>query len=582
MAGQELQTIKDRLDVVDLIGSYIQVKRSGTNYKAVCPFHNEKSASLMISPQKQIWHCFGCGEGGDIFGFMMRFENIEFKDALKLLADKAGIVLPEYSGASKQDDEERKLAVRINTFAAKFFHKLLHEPTGATAKKYLQDRGLSDETISEWQIGFSPDDYHALENELKKKGVAASDMIKAGVSVQSDRGIYDRFRGRVMFPIQDFFGNVVGFSARTLERDAKTAKYINSPETVAYHKGKVLFGFHQAKEAIRKSGEAVIVEGQMDCIQAHQAGFANTVATSGTALTFESLKKIRNLSDVVKFCFDADSAGVMATKRVGEIALSLGLKIKIIELPHGKDPDELIKTNPEAWKKSVANAVWFMDFYIKQGLSLYAFGSIEQKHYASTILKPLLQLIAEPVEREHYQSVISKDYGIGVAALQVNVKEAVSVEDVLAAKVTNAVPNQVLALEKQIAGGLIAVPEFAKSVQSELDPIDFLDPDIKGLVLAMSRASSVPDEFLELPLAKEVQFMVESQLAYLDNNTTALVYELQKSFYLHKLQGIKQRQQRLTQALKQAEQQGGTEEVLALGKEFSQLNALRMQYEAKL
>jgi DNA primase len=583
MADQVLQTIKDRIDIVDLISSYIQVKRSGTNYKAVCPFHNEQTPSLMISPQKQIWHCFGCGEGGDIFGFLMRYESIEFKEALQTLAAKAGVVLPAYNSNQKSDEEPRKLATRINNFAAKFYHKLITEPIGKSAHEYLIKRGLSVKTIRDWQIGFAPDDFHVLEKELLKKGVTPQDLVKAGVSVQSDRGIYDRFRNRIVFPIHDYFGEVVGFSARTMDATAATAKYINSPETVAYNKSRVLFGFHKAKETIRQLGSAVVVEGQMDCIQAHQAGFTNTIATSGTALTFDQLKAIKRLTDTVLFCFDADNAGIAATKRAGEIALRLGLKLKIIEMPEGKDPDELIKKDPGAWKAAVEQAGWFMDFYIKQGLREHPFGSIEQKQYVSSALVPLLQLLPDPIERVHYEEVISKDYGVATSLLKVVAPDLGRAQDQTVEKVINQLPsNPMLPLEKLIAGGLLTIPEFTVLVKPDLNSEDFTDPDIKQLVSYVVEGFGIPGEYFDLPLAKEVQFMVESQLEYLDNNSTALVNELLKSFHILKLHGIRARQEQLTVALKHAEQQGSTLEVQALGKEFAHLASLRMQYEAKL
>ncbi|MCC7356021.1 MAG: DNA primase [Candidatus Doudnabacteria bacterium] len=590
MADQVLQDIKDRIDVVDLIGSYIQVKRSGTNFKAVCPFHNEKSASLMVSPQKQIWHCFGCGEGGDIFGFVMRQENIDFKQALEILANKAGVKLPEYSGANKEDDALKQLITRINNFAAKFYNKqLVSETSGASALKYIKDRGLTDETIKDWEIGFSPDDFHTLEKELSKKGVEADALVKAGVSVRSDKGgIYDRFRNRVMFPIHNYFGDVVGFSARTMEADANTAKYINSPETLVYNKSKVLFGLYRGKEAIRQAGEAVVVEGQMDCIQAHQAGFKNVVATSGTALTSDQLRMLKRLADTVKFCFDADNAGMIATHRIGQLAIQLGIKLQIIVLPKGKDPDELIKSDKELWQKAVSEAVWFVDFYIEQGLKRYQFNTIEQKQYVSDFLAPILKLIPDSIQQSHYIRQVSQDYGINETDLQKTVgrvapSAAPSMpEEKVSHAVDSSAPSTTLALEKQVLGGLLVVPEFVSAVQSELTETDYSDPEIVEIVKTIINGQKPDEATLSSAIAKEAQFMVESQLEYLDNNTTALVFELQKSFYMLKLHGIKYRQQQITQALKQAESQGLTDQVKTIGQEFATLSAKRMEYENRL
>ena len=585
MADQVLQDIKDRIDVADLLGSYIQIKRSGTNFKAVCPFHNEKSASLMISPAKQIWHCFGCGEGGDIFKFIMRYENVEFKEALKILADKAGVVLPAYSQVSKQGDDKRKLYVRINTFAAKYYHKLLLEDARAEhALKYLLERGLTKETLIEWQIGWAPNDFHALEKELLKKGVTINDLVGSGVSVKSDRGdVYDRFRDRVTFPIVNYFGEVVGFTARTLEKDAQSAKYINSPETESYNKSKVMFGLYKAKEAIRRSGEVVIVEGQMDVISAHQAGFSNTVATSGTALTLDQLRAIKRLADTAKFCFDADTAGKTATLRAGQLALQLGLKVKNIILPSGKDPDELIKNSKDAWSEAVASAIWLIEFYIKEGLKKYEFNSIEQKQYASSALASLLKQVSDPVEQTHYLREVSQDYNISENDLKSAMEKASSVsieqESVVDHELDN---NPTLELEKQIFGGLLVVPEFLLSIKNELKAEDFKNEEIsKGVMAILEGQDIVSSDFLET-LAKETEFMVESQLEYLEGNKTALVIELQKSFYLLKLAGIKQHLQQITVSIKHAENNGQSDLVKSLGQEFNEFSLLRMQYEAKL
>jgi DNA primase len=282
-----LQEVKDRLNIADIIAGYIPIKKAGVNFKALCPFHHEKTPSLQISPQKQIWHCFGCGEGGDAFGFVMKYENIDFKEALKLLADKAGVKLPEYRPADPKEQSERELLLRINDFAARFYHEILiKNQLGAAALEYLKNRGLTEGTINQWQIGFAPEDFHVLERALAQKKVSAQDLVLAGVSAKNERGqIYDRFRGRITFPIFDYFGNAVGFSARILIDDGKSAKYVNSPETSVYSKSKILFGLNFAKETIRKQDEAVVVEGQMDCISLHQGGFKNVVASSGTALT---------------------------------------------------------------------------------------------------------------------------------------------------------------------------------------------------------------------------------------------------------------------------------------------------------
>ena len=269
--------------------------------------------------------------------------------------------------------------IRINNFTAKFYHAQLESPQAAEAKKYLADRGLNEQTIKNWEIGFAPDSFDSLIKALQAKQVTSQAALAAGVVAKNDRGnIFDRFRNRIVFPIRNFYGDVAGFTARVLPSgDEKTGKYINSPETPVYNKSKILFGLYEAKNLIRKADEAVVVEGQMDCITAHQAGFDNTVATSGTAMTEDHLRLIGRLTKNLKFCFDADSAGIAALRRAGEIAMTMGFRIKVVVLPKdAKDPDELIRTNPGQWRKAVADSIWFIDYYLDLAEHQYAFGSI--------------------------------------------------------------------------------------------------------------------------------------------------------------------------------------------------------------
>ncbi len=596
MADQVLQDIKDRLDIIEVIGSYITLKKSGANYKASCPFHNEKSASLMVSAPKQIWHCFGCGEGGDIFGFVMRYENIEFRDSLKLLAQRAGVELPQYNRAAKDaTPDESEALIRINDFAARFYHQSLLSPHGKTALDYLHSRGLTDGTIADWGIGFAPDDFHLLESALKQKGVTLEQMVRAGVSVKNDRGqMYDRFRNRITFPIKDYYGNVVGFTARILDDDtgqAQQAKYVNSPETPIYNKSKVLFGLHAAKEAIRKADEVVVVEGQMDVIMPHQAGFTNTVASSGTALTEQQLKQLGRLTKNIKFCFDADSAGLQATRRAGEIALQQGLRLKIIVLTDVKDPDELIRKGSGLWEKAVKEAVWFIDYYINRAANLHPSGSVEQKHYLSETVLPLLGYITDPVEQDHYVHSLSTDFLISEKVIRDELKKTASAQlaGVTSAQTSEAQFAQAdpatraqLSLEKQVLGGLLFSPEYVKFAQEQGLGDEMENPTLKQLanaaLLGELDQSAVNGEVL----AKEALFMVESQLDNLDNNELALMRELEKSLFLLKLASIKRRQQELTLEIKKLEKQNDNLGVEQLTKIFAELVGQRSNIEAQL
>ncbi len=585
MSDTTLQDIKDRINIVEFLGSYITVKKAGGNFKAVCPFHNEKSASLMISPQKQIWHCFGCGEGGDIFGFLMRYENIEFKEALKILATKAGVALPQYRAENKAESDEKEILLKINAFAAEFFHQImLKEPVAKPAREYLQKRGLKPETIKKWKVGFAPDEFHALEFALAKKKVGKEHLVKAGVSAKNERGqIYDRFRGRITFPIFNYYGEPVGFSARILAGDAKQAKYINSPETAIYHKGKVLFGLNYAKEAIRKQDEAIIVEGQMDCIAAHQAGFTNTVASSGTALTDLQLSALGRLTRNLKFCFDTDQAGVIATRRAVEQYLGKDFTIRIIVFSGAKDPDELIQKNPESWQTAVQNAPLFLDYYLEKSFEQFNPTSVQEKKKIAQELLPLLSRLTDPVEMEHYVNMLASKLETSVSALQAALNRLRKPDLSRTAPQTQHVTlitKPTSPTEKELLGALLLFEDFRQRVLEEAVIEDFESLEIRALLGPwFKRTGPLPPP--ETPLAKEGIFMVESQQA---ESPTPEAYrrQLDRSFALLRLNAIKRQQKSITLEIKRAEGAKQPAKVAELTKLFSQLAQLRVAYEKQL
>lgn len=603
MADNIIQDIKDKLDIVEVITSYIATKKAGANYKAVCPFHNEKTSSLMISPQKQIWHCFGCGEGGDVFGFVMRYENMEFREALQALAQRAGVVLPERSYEAGQVKKVTEDLIRINNFTAKFYHKFLTSgamtesasPAGE-AMKYLSNRGLNLQTIERWEIGFAPDSFDALIKALQAKDVSKQDAIVSGVVAQNEKGqVYDRFRNRIVFPIHNYYGDVAGFTARIISSgQTDTAKYINSPETAVYNKSKILFGLYVAKEAIRKADEAVIVEGQMDAISAHQSGFDNTVATSGTAMTEDHLRLIGRLTKNLKFCFDSDAAGLQALRRAGELAMKMGFKVKVIVLPEGaKDPDELINTSPGNWKKAVLEAVWFIDYYLQIAEQQYIFGSIEQKQYLTEQVLPLLQHITNPLEQGHYLRLISERFAVTENELRATIKgvSAVAVASSRDRREDVAKPvmiTQESIHEKEILGGLLVYPEYRAFVAEEGLPTNYISAGMQGIInsaLLNEPLSGGGGEELTPAmesLANEAQFMVESSLENLSNNELALMRELKKSFYLFKLAGIKKELQDATTAIKKAESLHDSSAIQQFSETFAELSSKRYALEQKL
>ncbi len=587
MADQIINDIKDRLNITEVIGSYIELRKSGTNFKAVCPFHSERSASLMVSPQKQIWHCFGCGEGGDIFGFVMRYENLDFRETLELLAERAGVALPAYSGPQKQADNTDDL-LRINSFAAEVYHRYLNTQTSAEpARKYLKDRGLTEQTIELWRIGYAPNSYDFLQKALTEKKISFDRMVAAGVASKNERGqSYDRFRNRITFPIFDYRGDVVGFSARILPGNSSdSAKYVNSPETAVYNKSKVMFGLNFAKEAIRKAGEAVIVEGQMDVIQAHQAGFTNTVATSGTALTEDHLRFLSRITKQLKFCFDADSAGLTATQRAGKLALQMGFAVKVIvmkpEEGSAKDPDDIIRTSSNLWQKMVKEAVWFVDYYLSQASKNFSDGTLEQKQYLNELVIPLLYYIKNEVEQDHYVKQLSQKFGISERVVRDSARQPK--ENIIVSSVPESRSGTVSVsiAEKQVLGGLLAFPEFLDWAQIQGLPIEAFNPALRGFV-AQSLSGQLTAQNTSDTLAKEAIFMVESGLDEVADNRDVYLRDLQKSANLIKLTHLKRQLQDLTIHMSKAQSSGDTERLNEYNRRFAALTTERIQLENQL
>lgn len=367
MAGT-IEQIKSRLSIVDVAGSYLKLERAGSNLKARCPFHNEKTPSFFVSPERDTFHCFGCNKGGDIITFVQEIEGIEFPDALRILADRAGVEISREDNSSKSE-KGRLLAVMAA--ATDFYQKELEK--NAPAKKYLAERGLTDETIRSFKIGFALDSWRSLYTYLQGKGFSPDEMERAGLVIKTDRGYYDRFRSRIMFPISNISGVVVAFTGRIFRLSdssklatAKTdeAKYVNSPQTLLYDKSRILYGFDRARVAIREAGACILVEGQVDLIMAHQAGTKNAVAVSGTALTENHLEAIRRLANKLVLSFDGDSAGLKATGRGLDLALNTGLDVRLIKLPGEKDPADLILKDPQLWLETVGNSKHIIDFYI--------------------------------------------------------------------------------------------------------------------------------------------------------------------------------------------------------------------------
>lgn len=410
MIGNPKEEIKGKVDIVDLISSYIPVKKAGTIFKARCPFHNEKTPSFTISPSRQSWHCFGCDKGGDVFAFIMEKEGLEFAEALKILADRTGVELPQWS---PHERTERLNLTEILEVGQDFFIKQLAGPAGEKCRAYLANRGLGGQILQDFGIGYASAEWDTLLKALRVK-FSEADIARAGMAIERAGGrYYDRFRDRLMIPLRNLHGTPVGFTGRILEGqwaskaaspEHDEAKYMNTPETPVFKKGHLLFALDRAKDSIRQLDHAILVEGNLDVVTCHAAGYTNVVAPCGTALTIEQLNLIKRFSNRVKFAFDSDTAGEKATVRSVEIGREAKMQMKIITIPEpgGKDPDECIRKAPEVWKSALKDARDAMDYFFDKAMAQVNLATPTGRGQMSTLLMPEIALLPTMVEQDFW------------------------------------------------------------------------------------------------------------------------------------------------------------------------------------
>lgn len=418
----DLELIKSKISVVDLIQEYLPLKKSGVNFKANCPFHNEKTPSFVVSPERGIWHCFGCDRGGDIFKFLMEKEGLTFPEALETLAQKAGVILKKNS--QNKNDANAKL-YQANTKAGQFFNYLLtSHALGKKALDYLKKRGLTDETIKTFQIGYAPKAWESLSKFLRKRGFSNKELIDSGLAIVSPKGCYDRFRGRIVFPLIDSRDRIIGFSGRVL--DSSVPKYINTPQTNIFDKGRFLFGLNLAKGVIREKKQAILVEGPLDMILSYQVGVKNIVATQGTALTQFQTELLQKHTEVIDLCFDADLAGDEAVRRGIEIAERAGFNIQVVKLDGGKDPGEIILKDSSLWQKASSEAVPIYDYYLSSLERRYDLKSAFEKRKAFSEVAPIWRKIPDSVTKEYYTEKLSALLQIKVDLIREEVNKPIS------------------------------------------------------------------------------------------------------------------------------------------------------------
>jgi DNA primase len=402
-----IDEVKQKIDIIDIIGQHITLTKSGRTFRGLCPFHGEKHPSFYVYPEQQSWHCFGCNTGGDAFSFIMKKQSIDFSEALRELAQKAGVTIPSKREPAAESEERQKL-YQVNQAAALYFQSMLNSLAGEKARKYVEKRGFTEKTVADFQLGYSLNSWEAMKKYLTDKGYGEKDMLAAGLIIEGEEGkkSHDRFRDKLMFPIADARGRIIGFGARVL--DDSLPKYINSPQTPIFDKSGNLYALNLAKEAIREQGLVVIVEGYMDVITAHQNGFSNVVASMGTSVTEKQVSTLKRITKNITMALDADEAGEEAMLRGVEFENALGAEVKVVTLPKGKDPDDVIKENPDAWPKLLEKALPVVDFTFNMVASRLDLTTAKDKSLAVEKLLPIIAEIKDPIRQAHYLQKLAR------------------------------------------------------------------------------------------------------------------------------------------------------------------------------
>ena len=605
-----IDEIKNKLDVVEVVSGYIKLTKAGRNFKARCPFHPEKTPSFMVSPELQIWHCFGCGKGGDIFGFVKEIENIDFSEALRVLAQRAGVVLKKQNPKLKS---EKQRHYEICELSAKFFEKQLSDSRAAARiRKYLLERGINKESIRSWRLGYAPDDWRALSNFLKSRGYRDEEIIKSGVVVEkmttdhrlpttaknsavvrsqsAASSYYDRFSNRIIFPIFDLNGQIVGFAGRVAPgQKEESAKYINTPQTLIYDKSGVLYGLDKAKADIKTKNYCILVEGNTDVIMSHQTGFKNSVASSGTALTENHLKIIKRYTENLILAFDADLAGNLATKRAIDLAVASGLNVKIIQQEEEKeeksDPAAIIKKNPRQWAKIISNAVGIIEFYFQNAFAQFDASKVSGKKEIARTLLPLIKKIPDKIEQNHWLQELAQKLKVKEKVLEEAIRGIVLKKEMAPREgskqiVSGGIKSRLANLEEELVG-LALISENLGKIIKEISRAKhrFTSPRIQDVFENLKQyLQKVPKSFdlkkwqrtLSNDLTNQVEqilFRLEVQNISADN----LEKYLSSCFKLWQKENIRQRLNNLQGEIKEHEKMGEKGKLNLCLREFRQL-----------
>ncbi len=577
----QVEEIKNRLDIVDVIKDYIKLEKAGANYRARCPFHSDKKPSLFVSPSKQIWKCFGCDKGGDVYGFVKEIEGVEFREALEILARKAGVELKKVSHKARS---KKKRLYEICDLASRFFEKQLQKSkAGQLANKYLiEERGINKDSIRKWRLGYSPDKWRSLSRFLTSRGFTKEEIRKTGLSVLNKKGnYYDRFRGRIMFPVFDLHGRVIGFGGRVFKRMGEsTAKYVNTSNTPLYNKSKVLYGLNKAKVAVREKDACIVTEGYTDVILSSQVGIENIVASSGTALTSYQLRILKRYTDRLQFSFDADSAGSAATRRGIALAQKKGFETEVILMSGNHDPADVIKEKPGKWKELVEEAKGVLEYYFQTAFEKFDPDKAQEKKKIAKTLLPVIKRVPNEIVRFHWIQKIAEGLKVSEESIERELKKVKIKEETPTFKQEvesgdedrqERQKSKEEMMEDELLYFLIQDPEAAEYIKKE--DMEFFSPEAVELFTVFRKEALDPkklEEELSQALFQKVQMALlrKEVMGEVEN----VKDEVKKCIAVIKNIRRKEELKALSKRLKEAERMGDESKVKLLTENFNKLS----------
>lgn len=590
--NNNVEEIKSRLNIVDVVGEYVRLTKGGANWKGLCPFHHEKSPSFMVNEEKQIFHCFGCAKGGDVFTFVQEIESLEFKEVLKLLAEKAGVQLEEFKS---QESGNKKRVLEALELATKFYETQLWKGMGKEKiLNYLHERGLKDESIQTFRLGYAPGGWDNMIKFLVGRGFSMDEIEKTGLLVKKENnaGYYDRFRDRIMFPIQDILGNVVGYSARVAPGgDESQAKYINTPETLVYHKSKALYGIFNAKNEIKQKNYVLLVEGNMDVIASHQAGIRNTVAVSGTALTSDQVVMLKRYTENISMLFDMDSAGQKAGERSADLCFQNGVNARIVVLTDGKDAAEVVQKDPKILLDAVEKSTMAMEYFFNLALKRNDRNSAEGKQKIAQEVLAHVAYVSSDIEKAHWVKKMAEQLGVEENVISGVLKKSASDNGLRHEKAEPIIKQESSSFRTRsdvvrdsLAGLVVSYPEVWKNAVTENADADWVKNDsflrflfekgpqvnfsFDGLVADIDD-DRVVEKLKKIYFEAKYRFQRDEVIEYSQDDMRQMIDE-HIAQYAKELQ--KEKLHAIIREIKGAEQAGNKEALTKLMSEFTKLS----------